>query len=148
MQTFLPYENFYYSAIHLDRQRLGKQRVEGMQILKILLGLAKVNKHGNIAWRNHTVVRMWEGYEKHLIDYTLTIIQEWKDRGYIDNLFDYVFSMRKLLNGKYQYPHFLGNKKFHLSHRRALLSKDYEYYKYYWKLKPIQQYYYPQKEGV
>lgn len=29
MQTFLPYQNFVASARVLDRQRLGKQRVEG-----------------------------------------------------------------------------------------------------------------------
>ena len=36
MQTFLPYSSFYQSARVLDRQRLGKQRVETLQILKSL----------------------------------------------------------------------------------------------------------------
>ena len=36
MQTFLPYEDFRASARVLDRQRLGKQRVEAKQILQAL----------------------------------------------------------------------------------------------------------------
>jgi len=36
MQTFLPYASFAKSAACLDNRRLGKQRVEAMQILKIL----------------------------------------------------------------------------------------------------------------
>lgn len=36
MQTFLPYEDFEQTASVLDRQRLGKQRVETLQLLKAL----------------------------------------------------------------------------------------------------------------
>ena len=36
MQTFLPYPSFYFSAKSLDNKRLGKQRVEVLQILKTL----------------------------------------------------------------------------------------------------------------
>jgi len=36
MQTFLPYQNFTKSAQCLDRQRLGKQRVEAWQILQAI----------------------------------------------------------------------------------------------------------------
>ena len=39
MQTFLPHPNFAASAHVLDRQRLGKQRVENLQIMSALLGL-------------------------------------------------------------------------------------------------------------
>ena len=35
MQTFLPYSSFTESAKILDWRRLGKQRVEGMQIIKV-----------------------------------------------------------------------------------------------------------------
>ena len=38
MQTFLPYESFAESAKVLDWRRLGKQRVEGMQIIKAITG--------------------------------------------------------------------------------------------------------------
>lgn len=36
MQTFLPYPDFAESASVLDRQRLGKQRVETLQVMKAL----------------------------------------------------------------------------------------------------------------
>ena len=36
MQTFLPYESFKQSARVLDWRRLGKQRVEGMQIINAI----------------------------------------------------------------------------------------------------------------
>lgn len=36
MQTFLPYEDYEESAKSLDYRRLGKQRVETYQLLKVL----------------------------------------------------------------------------------------------------------------
>jgi hypothetical protein len=39
MQTFLPYPDFRKSAEVLDRQRLGKQRVEGLQLINSLAGI-------------------------------------------------------------------------------------------------------------
>ncbi len=43
MQTFLPYADFERSAAVLDRQRLGKQRVETLQIFQALTGRRVVN---------------------------------------------------------------------------------------------------------
>lgn len=43
MQTFLPYPNFIGSAKVLDSRRLGKQRVENLQIMQALLGKKVVN---------------------------------------------------------------------------------------------------------
>ena len=39
MQTFLPYKSFTKSAQVLDYKRLGKQRVEAMQIFNALTGV-------------------------------------------------------------------------------------------------------------
>lgn len=44
MQTFLPYADFSMSAKCLDYRRLGKQRVEAMQILNAIRGEKKVGK--------------------------------------------------------------------------------------------------------
>ena len=44
MQTFLPYKSFEQSAQVLDWRRLGKQRVEGMQIINAITG--KTRKDG------------------------------------------------------------------------------------------------------
>ena len=51
MQTFLPYPDFTASAAALDPRRLGKQRVEALQVLR---GLT-VAGYG---WRHHPAVRM------------------------------------------------------------------------------------------
>ena len=41
MQTFLPYPSFEESAKVLDWRRLGKQRVEGMQIINAISGVPR-----------------------------------------------------------------------------------------------------------
>ena len=55
MQTFLPYPDYAASAKVLDRQRLGKQRVENLQIIKALLD-------PTYGWQNHPAVKMWRGH--------------------------------------------------------------------------------------
>ena len=68
MQTFLPYPNLSKSLKTLDRQRLGKQRVEAFQILNILL--ERTDRKG---WKNHPAVKMWSGYENALKLYLILI---------------------------------------------------------------------------
>jgi hypothetical protein len=64
MQTFLPYPDLKKSFEVLDYRRLGKQRVEAMQILNILLSDKKSG-----GWVNHPAVKMWRGYEDALCVY-------------------------------------------------------------------------------
>ena len=52
MQTFLPYADMRRSAQVLDPRRLGKQRVECLQVLRG----PTVEGYG---WRHHPAVRMW-----------------------------------------------------------------------------------------
>jgi predicted RNase H-like HicB family nuclease len=59
MQTFLPYLDFAECARVLDDRRLGKQRVEVLQIARAIT----VPGYG---WRHHPAVRMWRGYEEAL----------------------------------------------------------------------------------
>ena len=115
MQTFLPYSNFNKTAEVLDWRRLGKQRVEGMQIIKTIL-----NPEAK-GWKNHPIVIMWTPYVQALQLYTNTMITEWIKRGYNNNMKLYDIS-------SIQFPHWLGNKEFHSSHRSNLLRKDTEYY--------------------
>ena len=75
MQTFLPYESFRKSAKVLDWRRLGKQRVEGMQIIN---AIENPKKQG---WQNHPCTVMWRPYLPALKHYTNIIIMEWMDRG-------------------------------------------------------------------
>ena len=117
MQTFLPYSDFKQTAKCLDYRRLGKQRVEANQILNIILGKNKSN-----AWVNHPAIKMWKNYSLSLIEYRNTIIQEWINRGYNNNM------LILPINEKIIYPYWLGNQKFHSSHKSNLLRKDYNYY--------------------
>lgn len=121
MQTFLPYESFKQSFACLDYRRLGKQRVEAMQILKAL-------NNSNYGWQNHPAVKMWRGYEDALKLYMNLCIDEWIRRGYNNNM------ERAKLNGLVEsFPPWLGDEKFHASHRSNLIRKDAEYYlKYGW----------------
>jgi len=137
LQTFLPYSDFNKTAKCLDYKRLGKQRVETWQIYKALT-------EEEYGWKNHPIVRMWKGYETTLLCYGMVICKEWISRGYKDNMFskflleymtlqklDVVYELLKYLNnfGKcLKYPSWLGNKKFHASHRSNLLRKNKEYY--------------------
>ena len=76
MQTFLPYPSFAESAACLDSKRLGKQRVEALQIWNIVSG-----KRSTGGWINHPATKMWRGYEKALTEYMNLSIILWKGRG-------------------------------------------------------------------
>ena len=79
MQTFLPYDSFTKTAQCLDYMRLGKQRVEAYQILRVLTGESQ-------GWKNHPAVKMWKGYEYALTWYGYVICSEWIMRGYKDQM--------------------------------------------------------------
>lgn len=124
MQTFLPYSDFFKTAQVLDRQRLGKQRVETLQLLSALAG----HTHG---WRNHPAAKMWKGYENCLIWYGIRICTEWTNRGYKDTCLDKIKSyIGKFSNGDIMIkdPPWLGDENFHKSHRSNLLRKSPEHY--------------------
>lgn len=116
MQTFLPYPSFAMSASVLDRQRLGKQRVEAWQILQALNGQSK-------GWINHPAVKMWRGYEDALNYYGHVICCEWRKRGYKDRMME-----RFALLPRVKYPPWFGQNDFHAAHRSNLLRKNPEWY--------------------
>lgn len=136
MQTFLPYKSFKKTAECLDYRRLGKQRVEAYQL--VLLMCRPEQK----AWRNHPAFKMWDGYDYALIDYGLTMCEEWKRRGYKDTLTEKFQELKNLVPYRNSnFPKWLGKQDFHASHRAALLYKNYDYYKQFnWKEEPKQEY--------
>lgn len=79
MQTFLPYPSFAESAAVLDRQRLGKQRVEAWQVLRACAG-------ATAGWRTHPASLMWAAYPLALAAYGVAICDAWIARGYRDSL--------------------------------------------------------------
>ena len=142
MQTFLPYKSFEKSAKVLDWRRLGKQRVEGMQIIKAITGEKRLDGKPYKGWINHPASVMWKPYPEALKHYTNIMITEWMRRGYNNNMKFYdVNNMVK--------PHWIGKEEFHSSHRANLLRKDREYYSQFnWKENPENPYVWHDKEGL
>lgn len=129
MQTFIPFDDFRASAKALDRQRLGKQRVEAKQIL---LALDRV-KHGEterVGWVNHPAVKMWAGHEAALARYGVNVCVEWISRGYIDNMLPW-FTAEIERHGVHladHLPEWWGDQIVHKSHMAMLLRKDRDHY--------------------
>lgn len=119
MQTFLPYSNFQRSAHVLDRQRLGKQRVEVLQLLRALCDGG--------GWSNHPAANMWRGYEQALAQYGLSVCREWIYRGYKDTCFEKIEAYATEYDPAM--PPWLGNADFHRSHRSNLLRKNPAHYR-------------------
>lgn len=124
MQTFLPEASFVLTAQVLDRQRLGKQRVESWQILRALRGETK-------GWTTHPATLMWSGYEAALILYSIAICEEWISRGYKDTMLPRFEAALADLGDFAVLPPWLGDEAFHASHRSNLLRKDHAFYARY-----------------
>jgi hypothetical protein len=139
MQTFLPHPNFAESARLLDPRRLGKQRVEALQVWR---GLT-VAGYG---WRHHPVVKMWRGYAEALVRYGLAMCEVWVAPGRRDTvaatlLAEYADAIARgqvagepVVRGQHELaaaghlPAWLGSEDLHRSHRSALRRKDPAYY--------------------
>jgi hypothetical protein len=125
MNTFLPYSSYKKSALVLDDRRLGKQRVETYQILKILLSLSNSN-----AWKNHPAVKMWKNHEGSLIEYGVAICEQWRKKEFKDSCLDKINDLRKYVKkNSYKKPEWLGQKDTHEAYRSNLLRKDPVFYK-------------------
>lgn len=143
MQTFLPYADFKRSAASLDRQRLGKQRVEAYQILRTLLGVTTGG------WLYHPAVKMWRGSEATLVEYTEAVCDEWINRGYKDTVKGKVQALAELAGdalGQWA-PQWLGNEDLHRSHRANLVAKDKGYYAPQFGELPWEEYVWPGGRG-
>lgn len=136
MQTFLPYPGFDASARVLDRRRLGKQRVETIQVLRAL------TVHG-YGWRHHPAAAMWAGYEEALVRYGLDVCAVWCEGGGADTCattlatdlakgtgLTAVRTQEKLAAAD-ELPPWLGDKEFHRSHQSSLVRKDPGHYRQY-----------------
>ena len=120
MQTFLPCLLYKDSARVLDNRRLGKQRVECLQLLHVLQkgpwicseckdswpddpccgGMGKPMK---TPWYNHPAARMWKGFEKQLAIYGLYICNEWIARGFNDTCFQKIQEILRVFDPHYQF---------------------------------------------
>lgn len=123
MQTFLPYASYQESANCLDNKRLGKQRVEGIQVLEILKsGPTKKPK----AWVNHPICDMWRGYEQALIEYICVMCDRWTSLGFRDTCKDKALQYKD--DSEIIYPWWSGLDQVHKSHRSNLFRKNADVY--------------------
>jgi hypothetical protein len=132
VQTFLPYPDFERSARALDPKRLGKQRVETLQVLRALT-------RTGYGWANHPAVLMWKGFEEALGRYGLTCCEVWTERGYGDTCAATIgqdlreagvraVRTQQELATVGALPAWLGDDALHRSHQSSLLRKDPEHY--------------------
>ena len=117
MQTFLPYEDLEKSVKSLDYRRLGKQRVEAMQLLSSIY-------IEDYSWRSHPASKMWRPYPEALQMYMDLCIDEWVSRGYKNTM-----TKSNIVTNKM--PIWLGDERLHASHRSNLLKKDLDFYSVY-----------------
>ncbi|MGV0851518.1 MSMEG_6728 family protein [Mycolicibacterium phlei] len=134
MQTFLPCPRFDDTARVLDARRLGKQRVETIQVVRALT----VPGYG---WRHHPAAAMWAGYEEALVRYGLDICAEWCRLGRADTCAATMLTdltagtgielprSQDELAAVGEVPPWLGDPAFHRSHQSSLVRKDPEHYR-------------------
>lgn len=138
MQTFLPYPDFWESAKCLDNQRLGKQRVECLQILNALKPETDTwGSRISRGWVNHPATKMWRGYEGALRYYMHCCITVWEHRGFKN-------SIEKQHIPVVKNPPWIGDKAFHDSHKSNLLRKaPFWYGKFNWNVRDDLPYVWP-----
>jgi hypothetical protein len=134
VQTFLPHPDFHAAAAVLDSRRLGKQRVEAIQVLRALT----VPGYG---WRHHPAAAMWAGYEEALTLFGLVTCEVWTATGRQDTCSATlradllrgtglaVERTQQELAGAAELPPWLGDTAFHRSHQSALVRKLPEHYR-------------------
>ena len=120
----------------LDKSRLGNQVWrEGITLIRG-------------GWPNHPASKMWRGHEYHLGLYLLAglkVLRERSGKDYIEIEQKIRTEMKKFRNtGK---PKWVGNERFHASHRSNLLRKDKEWYSQFgWNEPDDLPYVWPTKE--
>ena len=126
MQTFLPYADFLESAQCLDKRRCWKQTVEAKQLITGIVT--------NAGWKHHPAQNMWTNNLSALVKYYNTFlkvsIEKWKIKTVKLKL-----EPEQMVN--LEMPKWLGDERLHMSHRIALLTKNYDWYKQFnWLEKP------------
>lgn len=129
----MPFPDFAESARVLDARRLGKQRVEALQILRALTW-------PTYGWKHHPAVVMWKGFEEALGAYGVVVCAEWVARGHGDTCQATMAAdlaaagvrvpprTQAELAAVGGLPPWLGDEAVHRSHRSALLRKDPAWY--------------------
>nr|WP_281174695.1 MSMEG_6728 family protein [Cryptosporangium arvum] len=125
----MPVADFDRSAALLDSARLGKQRVETLQVLRAL----ELPDYG---WATHPVVTMWRGRTAGLVVYGLAMVRGWRSRGFADStaapIAEFAPDAAGLTPGEAAaaglLPSWVGDEAVHRSHRSNLRAKDPAFY--------------------
>jgi hypothetical protein len=141
LQTFVPLADFHESAKCLDNRRLGKQRVEVLQILNA------ITSGSGRGWINHPATAMWRENIAGLSAYGVAICDEWIARGYKDTCREKIMAVVEPDSD--DLPIWWGDSRVHASHRANLLRKMPEHYSEFdWDEDPEMPYFWPTKEGI
>jgi len=133
VQTFTPYSDFEKTARVLDVKRLGKQRVEVIQVVRAVT----VPGYG---WASHPAALMWHGYLEALGRYGLTMCEVWTERGFSDSCAATIGSdlaavgvteirSYSRLAAEEALPDWLFDSDLQRSHQSALVRKDPDHYR-------------------
>lgn len=128
MQTFLPEPSFEASAASLDRLRLGKQRIENLQLMRAITD-------PQAGWRHHPCVGMWRHHPCALYRYHVAICAEWTGRGYRDTCLEQGRALHADFCAPDRHeedPGWLGRADVHAAYRSALIAKDPAHYGPLW----------------
>lgn len=135
MQTFVPYPDLELSAMSLDNKRLGKQRVETLQILNCIV-------KGSKGWANHPAVRMWRDNPNGLAAYGEAVCRAWRSLGFADTCTEKILSLAEA--DRNDLPKWWGDERVHSSHRSNLVRKDPAFYAVHgWDDDPNAPYFWP-----
>lgn len=120
----------------LDQKRLGKQRVETLQIARALT-------NPEYGWQTHPAVQMWRGHLHALVLYQNAICSRWTGMGFKDTCWEKTLDVWVEAGGDREnwthripdsapghmvWPTWWGDYEVHASHRSMLLEKDPEFY--------------------
>lgn len=139
MQTFLPSSNYWRIARVLDNRRLGKQLVEGMQVVSWLIGQQRIVG-------NPYPYYMWHGHLDELLRYLSVLYFEWKRRWLsgerggkkLHKSGEQAIDLyrQRLANRTARFddmPGWMGDQVLHRSHRSNLLRKKPVHYQPYFE---------------
>lgn len=112
--TFVTCSDPRIVAKHLSDLNLGKQRVEAVQILNILL---KPDSGG--AWSQHPIAKAWQGHTNGLKYYINCMIDEFEARGKNNNMERQVYDDKSIV-----LPWWFGWERLHMNHRAILSIKN------------------------
>lgn len=127
---------FTWTLRFLDSKRLGKQRIEALDIYRInsQCPCGTSDKHMALLtkkYSNHPIVKMWKGHEYALLLYGLTACDLWINCGYNDTTrekFANEILKYRFIDNIPRYPKWWHIEEIHLSHVCNLIRKNKNFY--------------------